>query len=498
MLEHLKNATNVAYTANGARALATTKSFLVDFFATSGALRNRTESEVVQLFSKAFAEDRLLAMKSLFYTRDIRGGQGERKTFKTIIRYLAFNHPETLAKNINLIPYYGRYDDLLVLLGTPLESLAMNIVRAQLLEDIDNECPSLLAKWLPSENASSYETKKNAKKVMSILGLTPKQYRKTLSMLRKRISLVETKMSEKKFGEIEYDKLPSKAGLIYRTAFYRNDEDRYTAFIDSLVKGDKKVKINVKTLFPYEIVHQYVTNGYHRIGTHLYTDVANKSVQEDKLLTEMWKNLPDYVGDNFDNALAVVDTSGSMRGLPIEVALSLGLYLAERNKGTFKDHFLTFSESPQLQQVVGNTLGEKLFNMSRANWDMNTNIEKVFDLVLNTAIKNNLPQEELPSKLFIISDMQFDRCVKGGNNVTLFENILHRYADAGYVIPELVFWNVNASSTQFPVSVNQTGTALVSGCSPSIFKNLLAGKEMTPYAMMLDVLNTERYATVII
>lgn len=497
MLNHLKKETNVAYTTNGAKALKTTQSYLVDFFASSGALRNRDDREVIQLFSKAFAEDSLLAMKALFYTRDIRGGQGERKTFKTIIRNIAFNHPDALAKNINLIPYYGRYDDLLVLLDTPLEKLAMTIIRAQLLEDIDTESPSLLAKWLPSENASSYETKRLAKKVYTNLGLTPKQYRKTLSMLRKRINIVEGLLSTKKFDEVEYDKIPSKAGLIYRKSFYRNDEDRYTAFIESLSKPENKnkVKINTATLFPYEIVSKYQATGMVRLGSHYYTSFGTSV---DPTLEAMWDNLPDYIGDNFDNALAVVDTSGSMRGLPIEVALSLGLYLAERNKGEFHNHFITFSERPELQEVVGKTLAERLQNMSTANWDMNTNIEKVFDLVLHTAVKNNLPQEELPSKLFIISDMQFDRCVRGGNNVTLFENILQKFANAGYVMPELVFWNVNATSQQFPVSVNQTGTALVSGCSPSIFKNLLAGKDMTPYTMMLDVLNSERYATVIV
>jgi hypothetical protein len=207
----------------------------------------------------------------------------------------------------------------------------------------------------------------------------------------------------------------------------------------------------------------------------------------------MWKSLPDFIGDNFDNALAVVDTSGSMRGLPIQVALSLGLYLAERNKGIFNNHFITFSKKPELQEVLGDTLGDKLRNMSQADWDMNTDIQSVFSLILNTAIKNNVPQEELPSKIFIISDMEFDKCVGSGNNKTVFGELANDFAKFGYVIPELVFWNVNALSTHFPVKYNETGTALVSGCSPTVFKNLLAGKEMTPYAMMLDVLNNERY-----
>jgi hypothetical protein len=498
MLNHLKNETNVAYTTNGAKALKTSNSYLVDFFASSGALRNRSKEDINQLFSKAFAEDKLLAMKALFYTRDIRGGQGERETFKTIIKQLAFTHPEVLASNINLIPYFGRYDDLLVLLDTPLEKLAMSIIRAQLLEDLDLEAPSLLAKWLPSENASSRETKRLAKKVVYNLGLTPKQYRKTLTTLRKKINIVEGLMSAKKFNEVEYDKIPSKAGLIYRNAFYRNDGERYTAFVDSLVKSvennDKETKINVKTLFPYEIIGKFpITMTTANNRRHYNAVVGHASSQDEKLLDAMWKSLPDFIGDNFDNALAVVDTSGSMRGLPIQVALSLGLYLAERNKGIFNNHFITFSKKPELQEVLGDTLGDKLRNMSQADWDMNTDIQSVFSLILNTAIKNNVPQEELPSKIFIISDMEFDKCVGSGNNKTVFGELANDFAKFGYVIPELVFWNVNALSTHFPVKYNETGTALVSGCSPTVFKNLLAGKEMTPYAMMLDVLNNERY-----
>jgi hypothetical protein len=487
MLNHLKNATNVAYTTNGARAYATTQSYLVDFFATGGALRTTSENDKIKLFSKAFAENPLLAMKALFYMRDIRGGQGERETFKTIIKYLAKTQTDVVEKNAYLIPHYGRYDDLLALYDTPAEEIAITLIRSQLRDDLDSKYPSLLAKWLPSENASSPKTKRLAKKTRIALGLTPREYRKTLSELRRRINVVERLMSAKDWSEIEYDKISSKAGLIYRNAFMRNDEDRYSAFIGSLKKGEKKV--NAKTLFPYEIVGQYMGSMTRR-GNHYHVGF---STNRDEILEAMWNNLPDYVGDNFDNALAVVDTSGSMSGLPIQVALSLGLYIAERNKGAYHNHFITFSERPQLQEVIGSHLGEKLNNMASAEWQMNTNIEKVFDLVLNTAIRNRVPQEELPSKLFIISDMQFDYCVRGSKSLTVMENIKRRFERAGYTMPELVFWNVNASSTNFPVKVTDTGVALVSGCSPSLFKNLLAGKDMTPYGMMLDVLNSDRY-----
>lgn len=494
MLNHLKSATNVAYTENGARAHATTESKVVDFFAIGSALRNRTDEDKIQLFVKAFHEDALLALKALFYTRDVRGGQGERETFRVILNYLAKKYPSVITNNVHLIPYYGRFDDLYALFGTPLEEVALSIFRKQFREDLDAEHPSLLAKWLASENASSPKTKALAKKTRIAFGLSPRQYRKTLSMLRKKIQIVEALMSSKEWSKIEYDKLPSKAGLQYRQAFYKNDEERYSDFVGSLKRGEKKV--NASTLYPYEIVREY--EGSMEIHDRKYYINFKANNPQNDLLEAMWNNLPDYVGDNFDNALAVVDTSGSMRGLPIQVALSLGLYLAERNKGEFHNHFITFSGSPQLQEIIGDTLGEKLHNMAKADWQMNTNVEKVFDLILNTAIKNSVPQEELPSKLFIISDMQFDRCVHGNNDVTLFKNIRERFELEGYIMPELVFWNVNAFSTNFPVTVDQTGTALVSGCSPSIFKNLLAGKDMTPYGMMLDVLNSERYDLVTI
>lgn len=492
MLAHLKSATNVAYTANGAKTLATTESKLVDFFAIGSAMRNRTDNDKIQLFAKAFHEDRLLALKLLFHTRDIRGGQGERDTFRTILKYMAIRHPEHIEPNVALIPFYGRWDDILVLLDTPLQDLAMAIVQAQLSDDLQSDSPSLLAKWLPSENASSYKTKLVAKKVRELLSMTSKQYRKTLSSLRTKINIVESKMSANEWSEIQYDKLPSKAGMIYRNAFYNRDSERYTAFIESLKRGETKV--NANTLYPYEIVREYMNSGMVRMGNRYYTSFTTSGT--DEVLEAMWKNLPDYVGDNFENALAVVDTSGSMSGLPIQVALSLGLYLAERNKGTFHNHFITFSSQPELQEIIGSSLGEKLNNMASAHWDMSTNIESVFRLILDTAIANRLPQSELPTKLFIVSDMQFD-CVRGGTNARLFETMKNLFASNGYQLPELVFWNVNAFNTNFPVKVNETGTALVSGCSPSIFKNLLAGKDMTPYMLMLDVLNSERYDLVI-
>lgn len=491
-LNQLKQNTNVAHTTNGARAYATTGSAVLDFFSKSGALRNTSEQEKNALFTKAFAEDPILALKALFYTRDCRSGQGERDTFRTIASYMANYHTDAMASNITLVPFFGRWDDLYAFVGTRLEDLAFSIISAQFSEDINSEHPSLLAKWLKSENASSYTTKQLAKKTRKALGLNSKQYRKSLSSLRARINVLERDLSANNWTGIDYSKLPSQAGLKYRNAFFRHDEAGYRAFLDSLKRGE--VKVNAKTLYPYEIVREIMSGSMAQYNTNRYNVGINQNVANADALDALWNALPNYFGDKEENSICVVDTSGSMRGLPIEIAISLGIYTAERNNGAYKDHFITFSANPELVELQGTGIVERVRNMSRANWDMNTNIEKVFDLILDTAIQNRISQDEMVQRIYIISDMQFD-CVRGGNDVALFETIRRRFERAGYEMPALVFWNVNGYANQ-PATMSQSGVQLVSGASPSIFTNLLKGKTMTAYELMLDVLNSERYSVV--
>lgn len=493
MLNQLKNQMNVAYTHNGARAFATTESSLLDFFAQGGAIRNRSDSDKISLFTKAFGEDATLALRTLFYFRDVRGGQGERNTFRVIVKYLADRHTDSMRKNLHLIPFFGRWDDMYAFVGTKLEADAFEIMRTQFKEDIKAEYPSLLGKWLKSENASSFETKQLGKKTREVFGLTPKAYRKTLTDLRKKISIVESKMSAKKWVDIDYSKVPSQAGMRYRQAFYRNDEERYEAFVNAVKRGDEGVKMNTKTLYPYEIIRE-VENKFGAWNHYARTDYVN-NIEADVLDT-LWNNLPDYFEGKEDNSLVVVDTSGSMSGLPIQIAVSLGIYAAERNKGKFHNHFMTFSERPELVELKGTGLVERVHNMTKANWDMDTNIERVFSVILDTAIKNNVPQDEMISRVLIVSDMQFNRCVDGGDDLSLFEEIEKKYKEAGYSLPKLVFWNVNASSTQFPSTISRTGAQLVSGASPSIFKNVMKGDMMSPYELMLDVINDERYSQI--
>jgi hypothetical protein len=484
MLNYLKQETNYTYTENGAVARATTGSSLLDFFAQAGAMRKRSEADIISAFTKAFSEDALRALKALFYFRDVRQGQGERRLFKVIAKYLAYHHTDVMAKNIHLIPEYGRWDDLYVFFGTPLQDKVGQLIKEQFEKDLKSEHPSLLAKWLKSENTSSKESRVLATMTRKILGLSPRQYRKALTSLRKKIDIVEAKMSANEWSEIKFEHVPSQAMLKYRNAFNRHEPERYQEYLTSLSKGETKV--NTKTLYPYQLVH--------KVGVGW--EYKRLSLEEEKLLNEMWNNLPDYIGDKKENSIAVVDVSGSMYGTPIEVAISLGLYMAERNKGKFHNHFITFSDRPTLQEIKGTTFCEKVRNMAKADWEMSTNIEAVFNLILNTAIKYNVPKEEMIEKIYIISDMEFNSCVDGGNDKTLFENIRERYQQHGYELPKLVFWNVDARNQQFPMTMNDVGVQLVSGFSPTLFEQVMTGKEA--YELMLEILDSPRYEAIVI
>ena len=482
-LETEMNDDNIAYTENGAVAFKTTKSAVLDFFSNGGALRSRNEKSIIDVFEKAFAENPLLATKAMFYFRDIRGGQGERRTFRILLNHLANTRPDVVRANLPLIALYGRWDDLYSLMDTELEEDVFTIVDVQLAEDLNSETPSLLAKWLASENASSKVTKRNARKTRKALNMNSRQYRKVLSGLRKKIGLVEQTISKGNWSEVQYDKLPSKAGLQYRKAFFRHDAERYATFLEEVKAGTKT--INAGTLYPYEIVEKC---GYNYYGS---TPKGDSST-----LDAMWNALPNYFGDNDVRGIVVADTSGSMTGRPMDVSISLAIYTAERNTGAFANKFITFSANPKMQTVTGNGIVEKVQNLSRAEWGMNTNVKAVFDLILQTATKNKAEQDELPSHLYIVSDMEFDYCASSGVNERLFQTIEREYAEAGYKMPFLVFWNVNSRNDQQPMSMDQRGFQLVSGCSPSIFTSLLSNKAVSAYELMLEVLNQDKYSAI--
>lgn len=483
MLEFIKNEANKAYTENGAVSYATTNSYCLDLFATIGGLRRESEEEIITRFMRAFAENRDFAMKILFFGRDVRGGLGERRVFRVILKWLCNNESKSVIKNIEYIAEYGRYDDLLILLDTPCEMEALNFIGSQLSEDIEgmgkNEEISLLAKWLPSVNASNKETVRLAKRIIKYLRITDAEYRKMLAKLRAYIRIIENNLRERDYT-FDYSKQPSKAMLKYRKAFIRNDGKRYAQYIDDVSSG--KSRMNTGTLAPYEIIAPLLRSG-----------VSDK---ERASLDATWNALEDFTDGK--NSLVVVDGSGSMywdaKPSPASVALSLGIYYAQRNTGAFRNCFITFSENPRLVEIQGEDIAEMVRYCASFNEVANTNIQKVFELVLNAAVKNNVPQEEMPETLYIISDMEFDCCAKG-SGITNFEYAKKLFESNGYKLPEVVFWNVASRNRQQPVTKNEQGVALVSGCTPRIFSMLTSGN-LSPEKYMLQILESERYSKI--
>ena len=492
MLEYLKSEANRTFTENGAVTHATSGSHCLDLFATVGALRSADDQQILDRFIRAFQEDPDLAMKCLFFARDVRGGLGERKVFRVCLQWLAGNAPASVKKNIPYVAEFGRWDDLLSLMGTPCEPDALSVIRQQLEADLNaidmGDAVSLLAKWLPSVNASNAQTVRHAKRIARSLGMTDATYRKTLVKLRERIRILENNLRTKDYT-FDYSKQPSKAMFKYRKAFYRNDGERYAAFLDQVTRGE--TKLHADTLMPYELVEPYLH--YSWANQCFMRDISE---EERNTLNATWTSLPAFAGE--ENALAIIDTSGSMycggSPLPAAVALSLGLYFAEHNTGVFRNHFIEFSSRPQLIEVKGDTFADRLRYVASFNEVADTNLEAVFDLILNAAVRNQVPQEELPATLYLISDMEFNCCVRNAG-ATNFENAKAKFAAHGYQLPKIVFWNVQSRNTQQPVTQNEQGVALVSGCSPRIFSMLQSGM-LSPMGYMLDILSAERYAKI--
>ena len=496
MLNHLKQEANKTVTENGAATHITTESDCLDLFATIGALRRESDSEIVARFVRAYSENRDIAMKLLFFARDIRGGLGERRVFKVILNWLADNEPQTVRKNIAYVAEYGRYDDLLCLMGTACEKEMLNVLKVQFEADFEalknGGEVSLLAKWLPSVNASSAETVLYAKKIARHFGMSDASYRKALVSLRAHIRIIENNLREKDYS-FDYSKQPSKAMYKYRKAFMRNDAERYNDFIGKVSSGE--VRLHADTLAPYELVEPYINDNAYTANSRSF--MRQISEQEKNVLNATWNSLPDFSSE--ENAIAVIDTSGSMywdaKPKPAAVALSLGLYFAEHNTGLYKNHFIEFSARPQLIEIKGDTFADRLRYVASFNEVANTNLEAVFDLILNSAVKNNVPASELPAKLIIISDMEFDRCVSNAGS-TNFKNAKAKFEAHGYKLPDIVFWNVASRNRQQPVTKDEQGVALVSGCTPRLFEMVASGT-MNPYAFMLEVVESERYAKIV-
>jgi hypothetical protein len=466
--------TNDSLTENGMVTNSSSLNHCVNLFFQIGAMRGQDKSRLINAFTKAFGENPLTAMKLLFWARDVRGGAGERQIFRDIIGYLANNRRDVLGKNLNLISEFGRWDDLLVLVGTPLETEAL-----ELFADAIKSKNGLASKWAPRPNVSNREKKRWATALRNHLGLSPKEYRK---LLVENSNTVEQLMCANEWSAIEYSKLPSKAMSDLMKAFSKHDKERFGAYLESVNKGE--TKINAGAVYPYDIVKNL------RFG-----DKSGANAQ--------WNALPNYLEGSKERFLPVVDVSGSMGCAAgnnpnvtcMDVAVSLGLYISERNVGPFKDAFVTFSSDPELQVLSGN-LQERFNQLKNAEWGMSTNVEAVFRLILDKAKDSDVFEEEMPTMILIMSDMEFNSGTRGNWSLSAQQMFERMYAEAGYKMPKVVYWNIQSRQDNFPVHFDKVGTCLVSGFSPSLLTNLLSGKDMSPLSMMLTVVNSERYSVV--
>jgi len=449
-------------TENGMVTNSSTLNACVDLFFTIGAMRGQDKNRLISTFSKAFGEDPLTAMRILFWVRDARQGAGERQIFKDIVTYLVQHNRKVLSKNLELVPFYGRWDDLLVLFGTALETQAMELIQTALLAG-----DGLCAKWMPRKGKEAIALERYMK-------LTPKAYRK---LLVENTKVVEQLMCSKNWGSITYEHIPSLAMARYSKAFAKNDTSRF----DQYKNGD--TKINAGAVYPYDVVKTL------RMG-------------DKQLAVKQWDALPNWLENNNERLLMVCDVSGSMGCSAggnanltcMDVCISLGLYISERNEGIFKNAFLTFDDNPQLQYLTGN-LESRFRQLQSAPWGGSTNLEATFALILNKAQSANLPPSEMPTAILIASDMEFNSACR--SNQTALDMIKHRYAQAGYTMPKIIFWNMESRHDgNFPVQVTDEGTALISGFSPAILKSVLSGEDMSPVAIMNKTVHAERYQAV--
>lgn len=479
-LNQMTKDSNFTYTENGGVTRKTTESKVLDMFAVGGAYRERSDEDVILLFKNAFEEFPDLAMKCLFYLRDARGGQGERRFFRVAFRWLCRNYPTIAIKNIKNISEFGRWDDLVYATeGTGVESAAFNIIKHQLALDLECKTPSLLAKWLPSQNASNSETKRLGRKLAKYLGMTSREYRKTLSALRERINVLERLMSAGEWGKIEFDKIPSRAGIIYRNAFARRDilAKKYEEFAKN-----KDTKVNAEVLYPHDVAHKAFQMNNHLVSID---DPARLMLQK------YWDNLKDFYNGREENGIAIIDVSGSMTGTPMEAAVSMGAYIADKSHGPFANHFITFSERPELVKFEGVDIVDKFHRCVSADWGMNTNLQAVFDMLLKTAKNKHVKVEDMPSRIYIFSDMEFDGCVtfdtrkrrwSYGETVESIdevnsdlEKIKKQWKAEGYNLPQVIFWNLNARHNNIP-AIGE-GFSYVSGFSPVLVETILSGRD---------------------
>lgn len=473
-------------TQNGALSLSTTSNYRLDFF--FKVLRDTSEEKLIELIENAWNENSSDTLKLVFHLRDCRGGKGEKKQFHRCLKWLSEKHPECLKKNLHLISEYGYYKDVLSLLGTSMESEALKLIVDQLRVDRAKlDTPNkyeitLVGKWTPTEGCS-HDKKYNAvAKICKLLKCNKQQYRRDFVVpLRTHLNIVEKHICSGNWDDIDFSKVPSVAMNRYKKLFSDKASEKYKQFLEAVGKGESK--INTKTLYPHEIIRSYL-----------------KGSQLDETVELQWKQFMSDLKSNtqLKNSLSVIDVSGSMTcndNLPLSVAVALGLVTSELIEGSFHNTWITFSSTPVLEQVKGDTLYDKVNNMKNGHWQMSTNLQAVFELILTSAKAFNVKQEHIPSTLFIFSDMQFNQACTN-NDKTNFQSIDDKYKEAGYERPRLVFWNLNGDTVDFPVGQHDANTALVSGFSPALLDLFTGNEAINPYSIMRKVLDSDRYSKI--
>lgn len=476
----------MAQTENNAISYSATEPRVSFFFET---VRSTTNENLCAMLQDCWACEPLDTLKLLFHLRDCRGGKAEKKLFQDGVKWLIQYHPQTVLKNFDCISFYGSYKDLFVIfLGTPLEQEMLNRFCGQLQLDLDTlkanpkSTITLAAKWAPSESKEYDKKFRIVKKLTNVLKVNKQQYRTLyLTPLRTHLNIVEKQMCDKNWMDIDFEKLPSVALKKYAKAFKKHTPEKYQQFLANVKSG--KQKMNVGQLQPHEILKNYIGRGAN--------DEYNPTTET--TWNELVRTYKEKIGDKLKNALAICDVSGSMNGQPLEVAVSLSLFLSQCNSGYFAGKWLSFSTKPVLQTLTGNSVREMVLNMIKTDWEMSTNLQAVFNLIFETARNNNLKAEDMPSSLFIFSDMQFDLACQS-NTRTNFEEIERKYHEAGYVRPKIVFWNLRANTVDFPVpNENVPNTSLVSGFSPALLELFLDGHDISPYKIMRKAIDAKRY-----
>ena len=474
---------NTKLTENGAVAFNSSMSPCLDLFALGGAYRSRSKEDKANLAMNAWAKDAERAIKTIFYLRDIRGGQGEREVARVMLGTVLSKGviPEITVKYlISLLPEYGRWDDVVYIgLDYPeLRSACWDLVKDQLLHDLESTKPSLLAKWMPTETAHSKRARECFSELISYMDLTPRTYRKALSKLRKTLGVIERSLTLKEYQNIIYEWVPSQAMLRYRKVFLEKDPERFNKYLESVRRG--RAKINTSTLYPYQIIHKILGGVF------------------DQSLDILWSNLPNYINPKNKNALVLCDVSGSMycqvsEGVSaLDVSVSLAIYFAEKCEGEFENRFITFSGAPELVSIEGSNICEKVRCVSQSEWGFNTDICGAFDKILTVAKRANVPAEDMPRVMYVITDMEFDQA--DSRYKTNYESIKDKYEESGYDLPHLVFWNVDARNDTLPVTKDELGVTLVSGLSPITFSFAVESKD--PMEFMDSVILSDRYKPV--